>query len=637
MPFFEAPNGLYNVNYVRIKGGSGSYLRLGPVTTTQRDALPQVNGTMVYNSTTNALNVYEGGAWGALGNVLADGSVPFTAPIFIAETAAAAVDQAGYGQIWVKTGAPNTLWFVNESGTEVQLGVGSGGDLKADGTIPLTANWDVGAFTITGTQFISDIAIGTAPFVATSTTVVTNLNADLLDGVQGADFIHDNVAGEILAIAQDTAPIGTHEFLAENAAGTKKAVPFANMQTPWLGAIDANGEDIADLGTLNFDDATTLQTTVTATVIDNCEVAWTTAQGANVVCSQEGTIKQVGTYSAKVDVQAGATVGLLAYNDFSAEDLSTYCILRLWIRSDTALINGVLQIQLDDTSACASPLVSLPVQELAANTWVQLFIPFDGGLAGLNATISVGVYAVLDSGAYILYLDDVAVEKGTIAATQSYHLVDTSGGTLAASPLSSISGGAAGDELILRLANNARPVYIGASVGNIMTSDGGGEWLRSTNSPMLLICDGTDWYLSDHQTQSLVKLFRTAHQECTAQTLEELEWTNIAIDRLSEFSSGDNGVKIKNAGTYIILSKITAIALIADTNLQNRININDFPEIILPANAVTTEVTTEAVLITELKVDDIVTSAAYGSTPGDNYTVYCGDPGQSHLLVARLY
>ena len=54
--------------------------------------------------------------------------------------------------------------------------------MLADGSIPLTANWDVGAYTLTGTRFISDIATGTSPFACTSTTVVTNLNADTLDG-----------------------------------------------------------------------------------------------------------------------------------------------------------------------------------------------------------------------------------------------------------------------------------------------------------------------------------------------------------------------------------------------------------------------------------------------------------------------
>ena len=68
------------------------------------------------------------------------------------------------------------------------LGNPGTGDLLADGTIPLTSNWDVGAFTITGTQFISDIITGTAPLVVASSTVVTNLNASLLEGNAASAF-----------------------------------------------------------------------------------------------------------------------------------------------------------------------------------------------------------------------------------------------------------------------------------------------------------------------------------------------------------------------------------------------------------------------------------------------------------------
>ena len=42
--------------------------------------------------------------------------------IFLTEQAAAEADVANKGQIWVKTGAPNTLWFTNEDGDDVQLG-----------------------------------------------------------------------------------------------------------------------------------------------------------------------------------------------------------------------------------------------------------------------------------------------------------------------------------------------------------------------------------------------------------------------------------------------------------------------------------------------------------------------------------
>lgn len=66
---------------------------------------------------------------------------------------------------------------------------GGAGDLLADGTIPLTSDWDVGTFTITALSFTSDIATGTAPLVVASTTVVTNLNADTVDGIEGAELI----------------------------------------------------------------------------------------------------------------------------------------------------------------------------------------------------------------------------------------------------------------------------------------------------------------------------------------------------------------------------------------------------------------------------------------------------------------
>lgn len=66
---------------------------------------------------------------------------------------------------------------------------GGGGDLKADGTIPLTANWDAGSYKITAQQLESDVATGTAPLVITSTTKVSNLNADLLDDQTGSYYL----------------------------------------------------------------------------------------------------------------------------------------------------------------------------------------------------------------------------------------------------------------------------------------------------------------------------------------------------------------------------------------------------------------------------------------------------------------
>ncbi len=52
--------------------------------------------------------------------------------------------------------------------------------------INLTNNNATFGGTVTGTRFISNIATGTAPLAVTSTTLVTNLNADLLDGLNSA-------------------------------------------------------------------------------------------------------------------------------------------------------------------------------------------------------------------------------------------------------------------------------------------------------------------------------------------------------------------------------------------------------------------------------------------------------------------
>lgn len=62
--------------------------------------------------------------------------------------------------------------------------------IKKDGTDQLTANWDAGNYRITASTFSSDVAISTAPLTVVSTTLVANLNCDLLDGQEGAYYLN---------------------------------------------------------------------------------------------------------------------------------------------------------------------------------------------------------------------------------------------------------------------------------------------------------------------------------------------------------------------------------------------------------------------------------------------------------------
>ena len=52
----------------------------------------------------------------------------------------------------------------------------------------LTANWDAGSYKITALILESDQATGTAPLIVASTTLVSNLNADQVDGKDSTDF-----------------------------------------------------------------------------------------------------------------------------------------------------------------------------------------------------------------------------------------------------------------------------------------------------------------------------------------------------------------------------------------------------------------------------------------------------------------
>lgn len=142
-------------------------------------------------------------------------------------------------------------------------------------------------------------------------------------------------------------------------------------------------------------------------VIDNCEDAWDESVGANVTSTFDTVVKKRGSGSAKLDVAVGAVVGNLATEAISpAINLTQRKQVSLWIQSSIALNAGDLQLLLDDTANCATPLETLNLPALNAGEWTKVYLTLVTP-ANLTAVISVGLKMAVDKGAFVINIDEI--------------------------------------------------------------------------------------------------------------------------------------------------------------------------------------------------------------------------------------
>ena len=80
-------------------------------------------------------------------------------------------------------------------------------------------------------------------------------------------------------------------------------------------------------------------------------------------------VKKQGTASNRIVVAAGASAGDIVTDSITSKDISAYDYIEFWARSTVATSAGNLKILLDDTANCASPVETLSVPALVADTW----------------------------------------------------------------------------------------------------------------------------------------------------------------------------------------------------------------------------------------------------------------------------
>jgi hypothetical protein len=144
----------------------------------------------------------------------------------------------------------------------------------------------------------------------------------------------------------------------------------------------------------------------TEQVIEDCNDAWNEQVVSDVTSGIDETdYKVVG--AVKLTVAENFATGILASEAISpALDLTAYKSVLLFVKSSIDMAAGDLQLLLDNSQNCGSPLETLNLPALSAGLWTRVALTL-ATPANLTGIISVGIKLTANKGAFILWIDDV--------------------------------------------------------------------------------------------------------------------------------------------------------------------------------------------------------------------------------------
>ena len=145
-----------------------------------------------------------------------------------------------------------------------------------------------------------------------------------------------------------------------------------------------------------------------------CAVAFDETIDSDITVSLDTKDKKQGTQSNKFVIAAGASAGDLATDSITSKNISGYDYIEFWVKSTVATSAGNLKLHLDDTASCASPVESISIPALTADTWTFVRDQIDNPEL-CSAIISVGLEYDSDLGACTVWLDDISAVKNDSA------------------------------------------------------------------------------------------------------------------------------------------------------------------------------------------------------------------------------
>ena len=156
------------------------------------------------------------------------------------------------------------------------------------------------------------------------------------------------------------------------------------------------------------------RSSISFTRLHSCNAAFDETVDSDITASTDTQDKKQGTASAKFVIAGGASAGDIATDSITSKDISKYDYLECWVKSTVATSAGNLKILLDDSASCASPIETLSVPALSADTWTYVRIQLSN--PELNtAIISIGLEYDSDLGACQVRLDDIKVVENDSA------------------------------------------------------------------------------------------------------------------------------------------------------------------------------------------------------------------------------
>jgi len=152
---------------------------------------------------------------------------------------------------------------------------------------------------------------------------------------------------------------------------------------------------------------------INSTRIHACATTFDEKTDGDFTQSLDTKDRKQGTQALKMVIAAGASAGDFVTDSITSKDLSKYDTIEMWVKSTVATSAGNLKLLLDDTASCGSPLETLSIPALSADTWTFVRMSLSNPETD-TAIISVGLEYDSDLGACTVWIDDIsAVQNDT--------------------------------------------------------------------------------------------------------------------------------------------------------------------------------------------------------------------------------